>query len=106
MQVKKTSFSIEAYALSVLEQLDLGGMNTHERERYLPRLVQQIEYRLGAALLPLVPDTAAGEFETLMQTDATPDAWLSFWQTQVPNFSELVQKTLHDFVAECKTILS
>lgn len=92
--------------MSVLTQLGLGDIGDEERKKYLPRLVHQIEYRLGAALLPLVPDSAAPEFEKLLDADADAQTWLDFWKRSLPNFEDEVKKVLANFAKECQTILA
>lgn len=106
MPSPKSVFSLEEYALSVLEQLDLADMDKDQRAKYLPRIVHNIEYRLGAALLPLVPDSEAGEFQRLLDTDADAKTWTEFWQRVVPNFKQQVQKVLENFSLECQQILA
>ena len=106
MASPKSIFSLEEYALAVLDQLDLADMDEDQKAKYLPRIVHNIEYRLGAALLPMVPDSEAPEFQRLLDTDADAKTWTEFWQRVVPNFKEHVQKVLQNFSLECQQILA
>lgn len=99
-------YFLHEYAEKVLADLGLGDMNKEEKERYIPQLTHQIEYRLGAALLPLVPNSAAPEFQKLLEAEATAEDWQNFWRATVPQFETVVASVLQDFAGECKKILS
>ncbi len=98
-------YFLHEYAEKVLTDLGLGEMSQTEKDRYIPQLSHQIEYRLGAALLPLVPNSAAPVFQKLLDAEVSAEEWQKFWQTTVPNFEQVVKTVLHDFAIECEKIL-
>lgn len=95
------------YVEDLLKKLDFGEMTQEELDDYVPQLVAQAEARLGAALLPLIPEKFGNRFADLLEEDSTSRAdWLAFWHEAVPNFDEQVKKVLQDFGKECARILN
>lgn len=103
---KEPKYLLEEYAEKVLADLGIANLTPVERKRFLPHIVSNIELRLGDALLPYVPDSAAPEFRTLIEKDASPDEWTTFWKKTVPNYEELVLQVLKEFAMESKEIFA
>lgn len=105
MPTQKFDFLSE-FILALLKELNLGDMTDDELDVYMPKLLQQAEARLGAALLPLVPDSFGERFAALLDDDnATRDEWSHFWHEAVPDFDDQVKNILKDFAQECSRIL-
>ena len=87
----------------VLEMLKGEGydqLSEDDQKAYLVQFTAEAERRLGLALLPHLTDQAATELEKVTNQDPTPDQWYDFWNKNIPNFVELVNKTLEDFGKE------
>ncbi len=99
-------YFLEEYAEKVLEELGIANLTDIERKRFLPHIVSNIELRLGDVLLPYVPDSAAPEFRGLVENDATPDQWMTFWKKHVPDFEAVITRVLKEFAEESKAIFA
>lgn len=96
-------------SFSFLEKLVLEALKSHgfdklsqaDQVSFFPQFMAVAEERLGLALLPkLTTAKAADELSALLQSDAQPEAWFSFWEKHVPDFTEIVKGTLEDFATE------
>ena len=106
MPAQTSPYFLEGYAETVLTQLGLDNLSDTERQRYLPQLTHQLEARLGAAILPLIPDSAAPEFRALLAKDTPPAEWNAFWQNTIPDFQNIIERELKQFAEDCKQILA
>lgn len=104
--LQQPKYFLEEYAEKVLFDLGIANLTEIERKRFLPNIVTNLELRLGDALLPHVPDSSAPEFRSLMEKEAMPDEWMSFWKKTVPDFELLVTRVLKEFAEESKTIIA
>lgn len=103
---KQPHYFLEEFAEKVLSELGLSNLTSVEREQFLPQIVRNLELRLGDALLPLVPDSAAPQFRALAESDSTSEQWMEFWHQTVPEFDDIIKKVLADFAQESKVILN
>ncbi len=98
---------LRSYIETLLDQTGFAEVSESTRAQYVPQFVAEAERRLGLVLMPKLNETSAKELVQLAQAkDTTPEALQAFWQKNVTDFSEVVQKTLADFSAEMKTILA
>lgn len=93
---------LEVYLLEVLNQNGFEKLDDDAKKTYFPQFLAQAEQRLGAALLPLLNEESANKFVELTKNNANPDAWYEFWNANIPNFEEVVKKTLNEFAVEIK----
>ncbi|OGH88275.1 MAG: hypothetical protein A3J93_02025 [Candidatus Magasanikbacteria bacterium RIFOXYC2_FULL_42_28] len=99
----QTTNPIEEYVLEALKANGFEKMNDEAQATYFPQFVAHAEQRLGAALLPFMNEKSANEFAKLMKNSKIdPKVWWQFWEKNVPNFVEVVKKTLADFAVEVK----
>ena len=96
---------LEEQILSVLEAGGLNNLSEENKEKFLPQLSAEAEYRLGLALMPLLSEEQGAEMVSLIDREAGPEELSKFWEASVPNLKEVVAHTLADFAEECKTIL-
>ncbi len=98
---------LESFLKDLLDQHGFSKLSEEDQESYLPQFVAEAEKRLGVALLPyLKTETAAAEFEALLQKDASAEEWSAFWQRQVPDFQQVATDALADFAKEVGTAFS
>lgn len=95
------------YVEEILHQGGFNNLNEETKKEFLPRFVAQAELRLGAALLPLLSEAAAKEMAGMIEKQAVnPDQWLSFWQKNIKDFNNVVEKTLRDFAVEVQAAVN
>lgn len=93
---------LEELILSILNENGFDKLDDEAKKTYLPQFMAQAEQRIGAALLPLLNEESANRFVELTKKQAKPADWLTFWHDNIPNFDEVVKKTLTDFALEVK----
>lgn len=97
---------LRTYIETLLDQSGFAEVSEAARAQYVPQFVAEAERRLGLALLPKLSEGAAKELVKLAEAeDTTPDALQEFWQTNVSDFSAIVEKTLADFANELKNVV-
>jgi hypothetical protein len=94
------------YVLDVLAQLDLGDMTEQERQKYVPQLVAQVEYRLGVRFMEQIPEDKVEDFGQMLDGDKGAQEWAAFWKSIIPEFDVQVKEVLDSFLEECKTIFA
>lgn len=95
------------YIEEVLRQNGFGNLSEETKKEFMPRFVAQAELRLGAALLPLLSESAAKEMAKMIEAqENSPEKWSQFWQKNVEDFNGVVEKTLKDFAEEMKQATS
>jgi len=94
---------LEVYLLQVLNENGFEKLDDDAKKTYFPQFMAQAEQRLGSALLPLLNEDSANQFVELTKKNADPDTWFNFWHDHVPNFDEVVKKTLNEFATEIKS---
>ncbi len=99
------SFSfLEKFVLEALKNHGFDKLSAADQASFLPQFMAVAEERLGLALLPkLTSESAADELNELLQSDASPEQWFSFWEKHVPDFAGVVKETLENFAAELST---
>lgn len=99
------SFSfLEQFVLDALKAHGFDKLSAADQTSFLPQFLAVAEERLGLALLPqLTSEKAADELNELLQKEATPEQWFSFWEKNVSNFTGIVKNTLENFAAELST---
>jgi hypothetical protein len=98
---------LRSYVEKVLDDSGFANMPEETRAQYVPQFVAEAERRLGLALLPKLNEASAKELAALGSSESvTSEALQQFWQNNVPDFSDVVQKTLADFAGEMKSTLA
>lgn len=96
---------VEQAVLSVLIKHGFENLNENDQQAFFPQFVAEAERRLGLAVMPLLSEAAAEEFETLLKQDNDADKWYAFWNTNVPNFDKLMSETLEKFGDEVAAVM-
>lgn len=97
---------LTTYILGLLDHLNLGDMTEEQRQAYIPRLIHEVEFRLGEKFVSQLDPKYGDEFAALLEReDAKPEEWGNFWKKSIPNFEEQVQEALAAFAEECEEIL-
>lgn len=98
---------LEQYIFDTLKEKGFDKMTPEDQAKMFPQFVIEAERRLGLALAPHIEtDASAADFNALMEGGkATNEEWLVFWKKHVPNFDNLVEKTLHAFAQEMQEAL-
>ena len=68
----------------------------------LPQFEMALERRLGVEMAKYLNEDSAGEFTKLIETEATPEQLLTFWQKNIPDFENKVKTAVLEFIAELK----
>lgn len=98
---------LKLYIEKALDDAGFDKLTEETRAQYIPEFVDEAKRRIGLALLPLLEDDAADDLEKLLINEQiTTQEVQQFWSSHVPNFNEVVQKTLVDFAQEMKDTLA
>lgn len=92
---------LENYVLEVLKKHGFNRLDEESQKELFPQFMAEAENRLGAKLLPHLGKEASQAFDELLKKEevSADDLW-KFWNTQVPNFVDLVKQTLEEFANE------
>ena len=100
MPIKPQS-PLEEFVLNALNKQGFEKLKDADQEMFFPQYMAEAERRLGLAMAPYFTAESAEEFKKLsMKTDSTSEEWFAFWTKSVPNFMEVLNKTLADFATE------
>lgn len=95
------------YIMQTLSACGYENLSENLKSEYVPQFIAHAETRIGAALLPSLTEAGAKEMAGLLKSEkVTPEDWANFWQKNVPNYPEIVKKTLADFAEEMKQIFA
>jgi len=97
---------LEELILNILNENGFDKLDEEAKKEYLPQFLTQAEQRIGAALLPLLNEESAKQFVELTKKETNPEQWWEFWQSNVPNFNEVVKEALAGFAQEVKESFS
>ncbi|MBI2437015.1 MAG: hypothetical protein HYV41_04730 [Candidatus Magasanikbacteria bacterium] len=98
---------LKLYIEKTLDEAGFDKMTEETRAQYVPQFVAEAERRIGLALMPRLPGEAAMELEQLLgKEDINPEEMQQFWKKYVPDFDEVLQKTLTDFAEELKEVVA
>lgn len=98
-------FLIE-YVLKLLEENNVS-LSEEQKNVYVPQLLAQIEFRLGAELLPKLDEAQKKEFAKLAGSEeTTSEQWKDFWYGAAPTFEEDIKDILVEFAQRVKQILA
>lgn len=97
---------IYSYVEALLETPELIGLTPDQLEQIKPQITKLVEDRVGIVLLSLLPEDKRIGFSHLQNNPNTSAGdWRLFWQNSIPNFEQVIQKTLEDFAVEATQIL-
>ena len=97
---------LEELVLSILNENGFDKLDDEAKKEFLPQFLAQAQQRIGAALLPLLSEDSAKQFVELSKKETKPEKWWEFWQTNVPNFNDVVKNALAGFAQEVKNSFS
>lgn len=97
---------MSVYIHNLLDEAGFSEISQTMRDQYVPQFVAEAERRLGLALMPKLNEESAKELVKLAESDASPGELKDFWIKNVPEFDEIVKKTLDDFSVQFKQIIS
>lgn len=93
---------LEEYVLKVLTDNGFKNLSEENRRLFLPQFVAEAEKRLGLAVVPLLSKEAVEQLAKMAQKETAPEEWWNFYNTNVPNFPELVKSVLEKYAMEVK----
>ncbi len=97
---------LRSYVEELFAQTGFAKLTDQTKRQYIPQFAAEAERRLGLALLPHLDEAAARELVKLVESETvTPEKLKHFWQTNVPDFDAIVQKTLADFAVELQKVI-
>lgn len=92
---------IQDFVAGILKEHGFNFLPAEEQKQYLLQFSAEAERRIGIALRPKLTEKSAREFEKLIDNyTSTPEEWNNFWQTNVPDYTELVKSALHAYANE------
>jgi hypothetical protein len=97
-----TQNPLEELIVNILNEVGFDKLDEEAKKEYFPQFMAAAEQRIGASLLPLLNEESASVFVKLSQKETAPQEWWDFWQTNVPNFTEVVKQALTEFANEVK----
>ena len=98
---------LASFIHQLLDDAGFAEMSEEVRKQFVPQFTMEAERRLGLALLPLLKDKQMEELMKITNDKkSTPETYAAFWQKAVPDFQDVVDKTMQGFAAEFKKTLS
>lgn len=98
---------LESFIHNVLDEAGFEELSETTRNQFVPMFEAEAERRLGLNLLPLLNDKQSEELVKIAaDTESNQENLVKFWQESIPNFEEVVKKTLDDFAVEFKQTLA
>ena len=93
---------IQKYISQIMDDAKLSDMPEDFKADYIEKLQTEIERRLGITALKSMDESAVKKFNELITEDPNlpPEKIAEFYQEHIPNFSEVMNKTLEDFKQE------
>ncbi len=98
---------LRSFIEGAIEDAGIESLSEETKDQYVPQFVAEAERRIGLALIPKLEESSADELKGLFEVE-NPDQETvqNFWKTHVPDFDQVVKKTLEDFAVELKQTLS
>jgi len=94
------------YVLEILEQNNIQ-LTEEQKDLYIPRLLTQVEQRLGLELVPKLTEEQLVSFNSLLEKEHTTSLeWETFWKQALPTLEEDVKGILNIFADEVRQILA
>lgn len=97
---------LEQFVLDALMKHGWDKLKPEDQENFFPQFTAEAERRLGVVMVPYITDEAAADMDKMLKEETAPEAWFDFWQKHVPNFTEIVKKTMDDFASEMSTAIN
>ncbi len=92
---------LEQFILKLLADNGLGNITDDQRAIYVPKLLSQLEQRIGIELMPKLSEPHLDKFSALIDdTQTTPETWQAFWHEAVPDFEQALQDIMEEFAAD------
>jgi len=93
--------SKEELRQTILNGLKIGHLPIDAQDKILERLGENIVKRITLAVLENLPEGARGEFDMISES-GDEEKMREFLRSQIPDFEELIQKTIKFTVEEFK----
>ena len=98
---------LEHFILDLLAQNGLGELDEDQRALYVPKLLAQLEQRIGLEMMPKLPEDKLDEFALLLDNEqTTAEEWQTFWYGAIEHFEQELQGVLTRFAADVTKILN
>jgi hypothetical protein len=98
---------LKSFILKLLENNGLGDITEEQREMYVPKLLSQLEQRIGIEMMPKLSEEGLDNFSKLIDdSKTTPEIWQAFWYKSIPNFEEELKTILEAFAVDVNESLS
>jgi len=98
---------LRVYIERMLADNGLDKLSPTTRAQYVPQFRAEAELRLGEAIMPFLQQKNLDDLDKLlMNKKTTPDDVQKFWQDTVPNFDQIVARTLENYTKDVQEILA
>ncbi len=98
---------LDEFIIKVLSASGMENLSETNKNAYIPQLKEELELRLGVALMPELTPEEGEEFAAMMENEESdPQKWELFWRSAVPDFDQKVQNVCYNFGQEMKGILA
>ena len=87
----------------ILRDLGIGSLPLDVQDKILEKLGGNIIKRITLAVLENLPEGARGEFDIISES-GNDEKMRGFLKSQIPNFEELIQKTIKFTIEEFKEL--
>lgn len=105
MAQQKFDFLTE-YVIELLKVNGFGDLDQQQMNVYVPALLERVQERIGAEMLPQLSEADQNKFAEMVQDTASDAAaWKAFWYRAVPNFEDQLRAILAVFTEDMKQIL-
>ena len=99
--------SLEEYIRDILNANGFSELDEANQEKLLNEFMDQALMRIVAGLSPYLSEAGKERFDILLQDQTTSDdAWQIFWEEEVPDYTQYVEKILKDYAVEIKQALA
>jgi hypothetical protein len=87
---------------TILDELGLTDLPQEKKEALLIKMTEVILKRIFVETMEKLVPEAQEEYAKLIEANATPEEVENFLAEKIPNYDELIKKTVDEFVEEMK----
>jgi len=91
---------LNSFITTLITKAGLGGVPESFRAKYIEQLSNQVQQRIGVAMIQRLPTTALDSFSALTAGDASAEEIRQLFAQHVPDYEQVVQNTMQQFATE------
>lgn len=91
---------LNAFVTTLIDRAGLGSVPEAFRSKYAEQLGNQVQQRIGMAMMERLPATALDSFSALTAGEATAEDIRQLFAQHVPNYEAVVKQVMQQFATE------